>query len=606
MIGAFRLNTLAKTIIDNITIVAYKMFNYIINPDPFPAKGPDGFGSVYGLAMNENYILVGASGEGTASATSVGKAYLFNKNTKTVQTISSPNGATSDTFGYAVAMDNNYYIISAPYIGSLSGTVWLYTIGGGSITLFNPTPFGTGAGDFFGGALAIFNGMAIVTANSEGDAGGTSSGKAYAYDMSGNLIYTFDNPNSYGASTNDTFGISVALNDTYIAIGALGEDQLSYTGSGVVYVYRRSDYGLQYTLNDPNAYGTPTSDGFGVHIKMNTNNQLLIGTQYEDDATGGQDSGKAYIYDLNSGTLQYTLNNPTPLLLGHFGSNSLAINNNYAVIGNNTASSNAGKTYVYSLSDGSLAYTFNNPNVSPTVTTDAFGVSVAISNNHIAVGSSEGVFVYSNISTDIPAALTTLTLRTNISATTASITVPATAQVGDIAIIFNMSTTVTDVIPVGWTSIISTTTTGIRSSIVYKKLLPSDIGAAVTLSSGTTNKIMLIYYGNAPIMNVVPSAILSQSTTVDPTLQTIAMVGKPTPAIAIASYASTGAVSVRSWSTGTTIEYASTSASSVLYAKTLIFNSGSSPADTNVSMTDGGSNSLVSLYLQFNGYPSTI
>ena len=59
----------------------------------------------------------------------------------------------------------------------------------------------------------------------EDDAGGTSSGKAYIFNVtSGALVHTLDNPNAYSTSASDYFGYSVAISGNSAIVGAYGED----------------------------------------------------------------------------------------------------------------------------------------------------------------------------------------------------------------------------------------------------------------------------------------------------------------------------------------------------------------------------------------------
>ena len=50
-------------------------------------------------------------------------------------------------------------------------------------------------------------------------------------------------------------------------------------------------------LNNPNAYGTSTTDQFGYSVAI-SGNRVVVGTYYENDA-GGYYSGKVYLYNLN-------------------------------------------------------------------------------------------------------------------------------------------------------------------------------------------------------------------------------------------------------------------------------------------------------------------
>ena len=66
-----------------------------------------------------------------------------------------------------------------------------------TLTLNNPNAYGTSASDLFGGSVAISGNYAIVSANSEDDAGGTQSGKVYIFDVTtGSLLHTLNNPNA--------------------------------------------------------------------------------------------------------------------------------------------------------------------------------------------------------------------------------------------------------------------------------------------------------------------------------------------------------------------------------------------------------------------------
>ena len=57
--------------------------------------------------------------------------------------------------------------------------------------------------------------------------------KAYIFDnATGALVHTLDNPNAYDTSTNDYFGWSVAITDTYAIVGAYAEDDAGGDGSG--------------------------------------------------------------------------------------------------------------------------------------------------------------------------------------------------------------------------------------------------------------------------------------------------------------------------------------------------------------------------------------
>ena len=103
----------------------------------------------------------------------------------------------------------------------------------------NPNAYGTSANDRFGYSVSVDGNRIIVSAPYEDDAGGTSSGKAYIFDVTtGSLLHTLNNPNAYSTSADDRFGYSVAISGNRVVVGAFGEDDAGGTDSGKAYVYQ--------------------------------------------------------------------------------------------------------------------------------------------------------------------------------------------------------------------------------------------------------------------------------------------------------------------------------------------------------------------------------
>jgi len=191
--------------------------------------------------------------------------------------------------------------------------------------------------------------------------------------------------------------------------------------------------------------------------------------------------------------------------------------------------------------------------------------------------------------------VSTVAHQATATSTASTITIPATAQAGDVAILFDNSTTVTDTIPTNWDSIAKVTTTGIRQNVSYKILASGEPGTTITGMAGTTRKVMLVYRPNVAASGVAPIVLGSQATTATPTAQSL--VGEAGPVITFAVYSSTGAIATRGWSVGSPTEYSSVSTSAI-YVKALITNSGT-PSTTSITMSDGGTNALQSFRLKF-------
>ena len=315
-------------------------------------------------------------------------------------TLDNPNAygtSASDEFGYSVAISGNYAIVAArnegDAAGTFSGKAYIYNATTGALlhTLDNPNAYGTSQTDFFGISVAISDNYAIVGAYAEDDAGGTESGKAYIFNVTTDaLLHTLDNPNPYSTSGGDTFGYSVSISDNYAIVGAYREDDASGLDSGKAYIFDVTTGALVHTLNNPNPYSTSASDWFGESVAI-SGNYAIVGAYKEDDA-GGTQSGKAYIYNVTTGALLHTIDNPNPYSTSandNFGI-SVAISDNYAIVGayaeDDAGGTNSGKAYIYNVTTGALLHTLDNPNAYSTSLNDLFGQSVAISDNYAIVG----------------------------------------------------------------------------------------------------------------------------------------------------------------------------------------------------------------------------
>jgi len=369
------------------------------NPNAYNTSADDHFGR--SVAIDGNYAIVGARQEDDAGGPNSGKAYIYNTTTGALlHTLDNPNAystSNSDEFGNSVAISGNYAIVGATGEddagGTSSGKAYIYNATTGALlhTLDNPNAYDTSAGDRFGISVAISGNRAIVSAYFEDDAGGTSSGKAYIFNVTnGSLVHTLDNPNAYSTSASDQFGGSVAISGDRAIVGAYLEDDAGGTSSGKAYIFNVTDGSLVHTLDNPNASGTSAGDEFGTSVAID-GDRAIVSALREDDA-GGTDGGKAYIFDVTSGNLLYTLDNPNASGTSdndRFGI-SVDISGNYAIVGavqeDDAGGISSGKAYIFDATSGDLLYTLNNPNAYSTSFNDRFSESVAISGDRAIVG----------------------------------------------------------------------------------------------------------------------------------------------------------------------------------------------------------------------------
>jgi len=286
-----------------------------------------------------------------------------------LHTIDNPISPSNGQFGRNIDSDGNYMIVGGPNNDQvvIYDTITNVTVS----TLINPGTTSTNFGD----GVAISGNYAIVGNWNEDTDTLSNSGSVYVYDVpTGNLLFTLVDP-SKGA--NDKFGYSVSLSGNYAAIGAKSDDTTASNG-GSVYIYNVTTGIHLVTLVNP----TPAADdSFGESVAI-SGDYTIVGANMDD--TGASSAGSAYIFDTTTGALLHEINNPTP---GNdrFGS-KVAISDNYAIVGavyDDTNATNSGSAYIYNVTTGTLLWTLNNPSPS---TNARFGESVSIDGDVVVVG----------------------------------------------------------------------------------------------------------------------------------------------------------------------------------------------------------------------------
>jgi hypothetical protein len=387
-----------------------QVFVYHSESTPIETNKPyDGTYNLYGLLPNSfiyNAAITGwAFKNGTLLLAQGGSSVKRIKNIGVVNsyTIDNPNGyntPNNDYFGYAVGISGKYAIATAYQEddagGVQSGKAYILDVSTGNLIFIidNPNGYNTSASDYFGTAAAISGNYAIVGTYSEDDIGGLTSGKAYIYKTTNGtwsdtiLLHTLDNPGAYSTNSGDYFGHSVAISGNYAIVGAYFEDDAGGANSGKAYIFDVTTGALVHTLDNPNAYATSAEDRFGVSVAI-SGNYVVVGAYAEDDT--GSSSGKAYIFDVLTGDLVHTLDNPNPsgTSANDWFGYAVAISGNYAIVGaygEDVGGSNSGSAYIFDVTTGLLLHTLNNPNSYSTSADDQFGEYVAMDGNYAVVG----------------------------------------------------------------------------------------------------------------------------------------------------------------------------------------------------------------------------
>jgi len=391
-----------------------------------PTSGESGnFGT--SVAISGTRMVIGAQGDSTV-ATNAGSAYVYDLSNGTpavpVATLNNPTPVAHEQFGWSVAISATRVVVGAPYDSTgarYAGIAYVYDVNSGTpavpvTTLNNP---GQALNGNFGTSVAISGSRMVVGAVYD-NTGVANTGNAYVYELASATptvpVFTLNNP---GSSIDNLFGSSVAISGTRVVVGAYGDDT-GATNSGCAYVYDLSGSNPIVpvaTLNNPSP---AVEDFFGYSVAI-SGTRVAVGA-YGDD-TGAPNAGSAYVYDLTSSTPAVpvaTLNNPNAAVDGYFGW-SVAIDNVCLVVGapaDDAEMIDAGRAYVYDLTSGTPMVpvaTLNNPG--PAVE-DYFGYSVAIDGTRVMVaapftntGAIDAGSVYGYDLTSIAPALPVVTLN---------------------------------------------------------------------------------------------------------------------------------------------------------------------------------------------------
>lgn len=335
------------------------------------------FGS--SVAVNGSTAIVGAPGETANGKSLAGHAYEFSFGL--ASTFTSPNAQASGSFGWSVAVNGAAMVVGAfgetASSKSTAGHVYEFNTNNGALIRTFTSP-NVVAGGSFGYSVAMSGSVVAVGAPGET---ANASGDAYAFNAStGALLSTLTSPNPQSGAQ---FGYSVAVSGSTVVVGANYESVNGLSQAGGAYEFNAKTGALVYSLISPNVakYGQ-----FGRSVAVN-GTTLLVGAGGES-ANGLTGGGHAYELNSTTGALVRTLTSPNTVQYGHFG-DSVALSPSTLVVGADFETSNgqpsAGRAYSFNPSTGALITTFTSPHAQ---FAGLFGVPAAVSGSTVIVGAS--------------------------------------------------------------------------------------------------------------------------------------------------------------------------------------------------------------------------
>lgn len=304
------------------------------------------------------------------------------------QKVTASDGATSDSFGYSVALDGTTAAVGAQAatvgdnIGQ--GAAYVFTRTNGVWTEAEKLTASDGAAyDSFGNGVALSGTTVIVGAPNASVNGNTGQGAAYVFTQSGgNWSQTQKLLATDGAASNE-FGTSVSVQGDTALIGAI---QLLH-GPGAAYIFVNSAGTWTQTAKLTASGG---SGAFGDAVRLDGNN-ALIGAQLTG-VGGNMDQGAAFVFTNQGGTW-----NQSGVLVandgGRFDSlgSSVALEGSTALVGAPGATVNGaqrGAAYIFTESNGGWNQA-QKLTASDGEDLDDFGSSVALSGETALIGAAQ-------------------------------------------------------------------------------------------------------------------------------------------------------------------------------------------------------------------------
>jgi hypothetical protein len=266
--------------------------------------------------------------------------------------------------------------VGRAYVFVRNGTNWQEFTLPESLDIFDIS-----ANAFFGGAVAISEDENTVLIGAPGNTNDIM-GAAYVFNKREGSNWISNKLVASNARKGNKFGISVAISGNIAVVGSMN-DAVNDTGEtvGATYVFGRDDSNGWTKQVRLTAQETSGNDKFGISVAI-SNNTLLVGASEANEV--GKNTGITYIYTRRGIVWQPSLKliasdvHPND----RFG-NAVAISEDTAVFGAFSSNGNIGSAYVTNVSTALWPLRLSSHHAYEDV---AFGVAIAMSGDTIVVG----------------------------------------------------------------------------------------------------------------------------------------------------------------------------------------------------------------------------
>ena len=287
-----------------------------------PVVRGDGFG--ISVAVDGNTAVIGAYKDDDAGADS-GSAHVFTRSSSTAAwswaaKLTASDAAANDEFGISVAIEGDTIVVGAHQNDdddqdNDEGAAYVFTkVSGVWGQKAKLTASDAAANDEFGISVAVHDDTVVVGAHLENANDDdidttndvTDSGAAYVFTKpgSGGWADTTETAKltASDAAENDQFGISVAVHDETVVVGAhlenANDDDVA--DSGAAYVFTKPESGGWADATETaklTAFGAAESDEFGISVTVH-GDTVVVGAHKYDVGVGTEkaNAGAAYVF----------------------------------------------------------------------------------------------------------------------------------------------------------------------------------------------------------------------------------------------------------------------------------------------------------------------
>lgn len=304
----------------------------------------------YAVALDGAYAVLGAPGDDD-QGTLAGAAYVFAIDADGMleqrQKLLAPSGAESDLFGLSVALRGGWLVAGAPQLPPDMGYAVIYREDDGTWIMDGAVgPCGAPAGAQFGSSVAIESTWAAIGAPGD-DEGGIDAGAVHLFEHTGSRW--IERAKIVGpAGTDARFGQAVALSGTTLVTGAPGgAGKIGSSGAAFVYDFDGTAWSLTQELVPGDLEVT---DEFGTSVALD-GAVALVGAPGANEPAF--ETGAAYAFALVTKSMTWELEErlvPADAAESQRFGTSVAVAQDRALIGVGTdsdAGENAGAAYFY-------------------------------------------------------------------------------------------------------------------------------------------------------------------------------------------------------------------------------------------------------------------